>query len=124
MPNKPSHDLLLRRLDIDVRGDPHRTRTVPVQPGTTGIRTVQLDGEPAPRNGTPLLHPAVRDGTIVADLPPVSEIQRQASANVEALPHRYRALHDPTRYPVRRSPGILELRERAIAQGERGALRC
>ena len=84
---------------------------------------IQLDDEPAPRNGTPLLHPAVRDGAIVADLPPVSEIQRQASANVEALPHRYRALHDPTRYPVRRSPGILELRERAVARGERGALR-
>ena len=84
---------------------------------------IQLDDEPAPRNGTPLLHPAVRDGTIVADLPPVSEIQRQASANVEALPHRYRALHDPTRYPVRRSPGILELRELAVARGERGALR-
>ena len=84
---------------------------------------IQLDDEPAPRNGTPLLHPAIRDGTIVADLPPVPEIQRQALANVEALPQRYRALHDPTRYPVRRSPGILELRERAVARGERGALR-
>ena len=34
-------------------------------------------------------------------------------ANVRALPERYRALHDPAPYPVRRSAGILELRERA-----------
>src|ERR671911_21552 len=74
---------------------------------------IQLDDEQAPPNGTPLLQPAIRDGEIAADLPPVSEIQRQALANVRDLSERYRTLHDPARYPVRRSAGILELRERA-----------
>jgi nicotinate phosphoribosyltransferase len=74
---------------------------------------IQLDDEPAPGNGTPLLHSAMRHGEIAVDLPPVPEIQRQAIANVQALPERYRALHDPAPYPVRRSSGILALRERA-----------
>ena len=79
---------------------------------------IQLDDEPAPRNGTPLLHPAVRDGTIVGAGGPPRRVRdptsgkRQASGGgkEEVLPHRYRALHDPTRWgwdPVRRSPGIL-----------------
>src|SRR5215218_4109455 len=36
---------------------------------------IQLDDEPAPHDGTPLLHPAIHNGTIVASLPPVPEIQ-------------------------------------------------
>jgi nicotinate phosphoribosyltransferase len=74
---------------------------------------IQLDDEPAPDNGTPLLHPAIRSGEIVMELSPVPEIQARAIANVQALPERYRALHDPAPYPVRRSSGILALRERA-----------
>ena len=74
---------------------------------------IQLDDEPAPDNGAPLLQPAIRDGAIVADLPSVQDIQTRALANVRDLPERYRTLHDPARYPVRRSAGILELRERA-----------
>ena len=46
-------------------------------------------------DGTPLLQPAIRDGEIVADLPPIPEIQARAMANVQALPQRYRTLHDP-----------------------------
>jgi nicotinate phosphoribosyltransferase len=74
---------------------------------------IQLDDEPAPGNGTSLLQPAIRDGEIAADLPSVQDIQIRALANVRDLPERYRTLHDPARYPVRRSVGILELRERA-----------
>jgi nicotinate phosphoribosyltransferase len=74
---------------------------------------IQLDDEPAPGNGTSLLQPAIRDGEIAADLPSVQDIQFRALANVRDLPERYRTLHDPARYPVRRSAGILELRERA-----------
>ncbi len=77
---------------------------------------IQLDDEPEPRNGTPLLHPVLRDGMIVVDLPPVPEIQRQAIANVQSLPERYRALHDPAPYPVRRSAGIQGMRKRASRQ--------
>ena len=74
---------------------------------------IQRDGEPAPDNGTLLLQPAMRNGEIVANLPPVEEIRRQAIASVQALPERYRSLHDPASYPVRRSASIQELRERA-----------
>jgi hypothetical protein len=35
---------------------------------------------------------------------------------VQALPARYRALTDPPPYPVRRSEGIVALRERASQQ--------
>ena len=78
---------------------------------------IQLDDEPVPENSTPLLQPAIRAGTIVADLPPVHELQRRAVANVQTLPQPHRALHDPAPYPVRRSPGILEMRERARSRG-------
>src|SRR5215207_6790886 len=74
---------------------------------------IQLDDEPAPAGGSPLLHSAAREGEIVAELPSVQELQRRAIANVQDLPERYRTLHDPARYPVRRSAGILDLRERA-----------
>ena len=74
---------------------------------------IQLDDEPAPDDGTLLLQPAIHHGTIVADLPSVQDIKIRALANVRDLPEQYRTLHDPARYPVRRSAGILELRERA-----------
>jgi nicotinate phosphoribosyltransferase len=74
---------------------------------------IQLDDQPAPDGGVLLLQPAIDGGAIVADLPSVQDIQIRALANVRDLPERYRTLHDPARYPVRRSAGILELRERA-----------
>jgi hypothetical protein len=83
---------------------------------------IQPDDEPAPRNGL-LAAPAVRDGTIAADLPPVSEIQRQASANVEALPHRYRRFTTPR---VTSCGGARAFWSYASASSHRGsgALRC
>jgi nicotinate phosphoribosyltransferase len=83
---------------------------------------IQLDDEPAPANGTPLLQPAIHDGAIVADLPSVQDIQIRSLANVRELPERYRTLHDPARYPVRRSAGVLELRERARRQWQDAGL--
>jgi nicotinate phosphoribosyltransferase len=74
---------------------------------------IQLDDEPPPDDGALLLQPAIHDGAIVADPPSVQDIKIRALANVRDLPERYRTLHDPARYPVRRSAGILELRERA-----------
>jgi nicotinate phosphoribosyltransferase len=74
---------------------------------------IQLDDEPVPANGRGLLEPAVQGGDLRADLPPVMNIRSRALANVQALPARYRALTDPPPYPVRRSEGIAELRERA-----------
>src|SRR5262249_38717143 len=74
---------------------------------------VQLDDEPMPASAAPLLQPAIRDGRIVIASPSLGEIQRQAAANLAALPRRYRALRDPGPYPVRRSDAIVALRERA-----------
>jgi nicotinate phosphoribosyltransferase len=74
---------------------------------------IQLDDEPAPPDGRPLLEPAAHNGDIRAEMPPVPEIQTRALANVQALPKHYRALADPPRYAVRRSDGIVALRERA-----------
>jgi nicotinate phosphoribosyltransferase len=91
--------------------------------GTFAEDLIQLDDEPAPPDGRPLLQPAVHNGDIRAELPPVPEIQTRALANVQALPERYRALTDPPPYPVRRSEGIVELRERATQQRGGAALR-
>ncbi|MCD6031541.1 MAG: nicotinate phosphoribosyltransferase [Thermomicrobiales bacterium] len=77
---------------------------------------IQLDDEPATPDARPLLEPAIRDGDICADLPSVLDIRSRALANVQALPERYRALTDPPPYPVRRSEGIVALRERASQQ--------
>src|SRR5215216_3562410 len=69
---------------------------------------IQLDDEPAPDDGALLLQPAIHDGVMLTDLPSVQEIQIRALTNVRKLPERYRKLHDPTRYPVRRSADVLE----------------
>jgi nicotinate phosphoribosyltransferase len=79
---------------------------------------IQLDDELTPSDGTPLLHPAIGHGEIVVDFPPVPEIQARAMANVDALPQRYRTLHDLPPYPVRRSRQVRQLRER-ISQSVR-----
>jgi nicotinate phosphoribosyltransferase len=74
---------------------------------------IQLDGEPPPANSAELLQPVIEDGAIVADRPTPLDIQARAIANLRALPERYRALRDPAPYPVTRSDGLIELRERA-----------
>src|SRR5215212_8353330 len=74
---------------------------------------IQLDDEPAPDDGAQLLQLAIHDSAIVADLPSVQDIQTRALANVRDLPDRYRMLPPPAPYPVRRSAGVLDLRERA-----------
>ena len=73
---------------------------------------IQLDDEPAPPDGIPLLEPFIRDGQLVDDLPPLAMTRAAAATNLQALPERYRALRDPAPYPVRRGPGLLALRER------------
>ncbi|HLL51733.1 MAG TPA: nicotinate phosphoribosyltransferase [Thermomicrobiales bacterium] len=77
---------------------------------------IQLDDEPVPTNATPLLQPVVQDGKHIADRPSLPEIQRRVVANVQALPEHFRDLHNPAPYPVLRSAGLLELRERASQQ--------
>lgn len=74
---------------------------------------VQLETEPLPPDGVPLLEPVVRNGEIIAAFPSPREIQRRALADLEALPERFQALADPEPYPVHRSAALLALRDRA-----------
>jgi nicotinate phosphoribosyltransferase len=86
---------------------------------------IQLIDEPAPAGGVPLLEPAVESGEFVAEQPTLPAIERRAAEHLRALPEQYRRLDDPARYPVRKSEGILEMRERATRQHrQRGAARA
>jgi nicotinate phosphoribosyltransferase len=88
-------------------------RKVAYRIGAFAEDLVQLDGEPAPAGGVPLLHPVVRDGAVVATTPTLPELQARAAAERRALPERHRRLREPEPYPVRRSASLLALRERA-----------
>lgn len=81
---------------------------------------IQLEDEPALDDGVPLLETVVRDGVFANDLPTLDEIRARAASNLRALPERYRALSDPAPYPVRRSAGILAMRERATQLHQSG----
>lgn len=76
---------------------------------------VQLAHEPRPDNYYRLLRPVVRGGEIIpGSLPPLSEIRELAQQNLASLPAQYRALRVDTPYPVRFSPALESLRQRAI----------
>ncbi len=81
--------------------------------GEFGGDLVGLEGEPEPEDGTGLLQPVVRDGEIVAAAPSLTEIRDRATAALQKLPERHRALADPVPYPVRRSERLLALRDEA-----------
>jgi nicotinate phosphoribosyltransferase len=85
---------------------------------------IQLADEPRPgRDAERLLKPVVRDGRVVpGSLPPLSEIWEFASRNLKLLPERYRRLERPDAYPVRYSPALCALRDRAMTVGGDGAL--
>jgi len=61
--------------------------------------------------GQPLLQPVIRDGALVAPLPPLGEIRDRAAAQIAALPERVRALRDPDTQPPRHSPRLAALEE-------------
>ncbi|MDP9363776.1 MAG: hypothetical protein M3Q10_06055, partial [Chloroflexota bacterium] len=72
---------------------------------------IQLQDEPSPAGGVPLLRPVVQDGEAVEGaLPPLAEIRRRATDELAALPERYRRLDAPEAYPVEWSEGLRELR--------------
>lgn len=77
---------------------------------------IQLEDEPSPSGGVPLLQPVWQEQRIVAEMPSLLEIQALAAENLHALPAQYRKLQDAAVYPVRKSDGLLALRERAAAQ--------
>ncbi len=75
---------------------------------------IQLAQEPRPDNYQRLLRPVMRNGDMIpGSLPPLSEIRELAQQNLAALPEHYRALRVDSSYPVRFSPALQTLRERA-----------
>lgn len=80
---------------------------------------IQLADEPKPANSERLLKPVVLNGEVVpGSLPPLSEIWEFAQSNLRRLPDKYRGLVTSAPYPVRISPGIRRLRERAVAEAQ------
>ncbi len=78
---------------------------------------IQLAHEPKPERGVRLLKPIVVDGEVVAGgLPPLSEIRELAEFNLAQLPEPFHALLPQHAYPVRLSPALQALRDRAIAE--------
>jgi nicotinate phosphoribosyltransferase len=77
---------------------------------------IQLDDEPIPQNGRPMLRTVMQGGEALdGALPPLAEIRERAAANLAALPAAHRALEAPEEYPVERSAALVAMRERAIA---------
>ena len=77
---------------------------------------IQLDDEPPPPNGVPLLQPVVLNGAIAPDGHPLlADIRERAAASLAALPEPYHRLVDPSPYPVERSPGLEAMRRDATA---------
>lgn len=72
---------------------------------------VQLESEPVPVGGRPLLEPIVTEGTRVVPEESVQAIRKRAMASLDTLPDSLRALTCTSPYPVERSAGLLELRE-------------
>jgi nicotinate phosphoribosyltransferase len=84
--------------------------------GTFVEDIIQLDDEPSPAESIPLLHPVIHDGKIVTPSPPLSQIRGTAQEALRALPEPYRALTDPTPYPVQWSQTLQHLRDTAAAR--------
>ncbi|MER3438791.1 MAG: hypothetical protein C4346_15035, partial [Chloroflexota bacterium] len=63
-----------------------------VRIGTFERDIIQLDHEPMPAHGRPLLQPAIRDGEIVPGvLVPLLDIKQRAAAALAELPEQYKA---------------------------------
>lgn len=78
---------------------------------------IQLEEEAVPAGGRALLAPVLVEGEVVPGArAPLPAIQERAAANLAALPAPYCALESPAAYPVDRSPALIALRDRAIAE--------
>ena len=85
-----------------------------VRVGTFEHDLIQLDDEPLPSGACPLLVPAMIAG-VPAALPSLADIRDRAQANLAALPTPFRSPDNPPAYPVERSPRLIALRDRTIA---------
>lgn len=107
---------------IKLAGDkstwPGRKQVVRVGAFTEDV--IQLEQEPLPTDGIPLLHPVMTAGEQVVPEPDVMALRDIAAQELAALPPRYRQLRDAPTYPVRKSEALLALREHAAQREVRG----
>jgi nicotinate phosphoribosyltransferase len=68
-------------------------------------------------DGEPLLGEVMRDGEVVVDLPSLDEIRSRCRAAVAALPPDVRRIVEPRQWMVERSPQLVALRDRILAEG-------
>ena len=59
----------------------------------------------------PLLVPVIKDGKICCNLPPIHQIQRNASENLSHLPASFKRLKDAESYPVIKSQLLEQKRQ-------------
>jgi len=76
---------------------------------------IQLDTEPEPADGRPLLEPIVENGIRVSREATVHQIRERALANLDSLPAPLRELTPDWTYPVDMSESLLALRQETIA---------
>jgi nicotinate phosphoribosyltransferase len=88
-----------------------------VRLGTFERDVIQLDDEPIPPNGRPLLQTIVRGGDLVpGTLPTVVEIRERAIQTLATLSEPFRQLTNADTYPVAHSERLHHLRESAAAK--------
>jgi nicotinate phosphoribosyltransferase len=71
----------------------------------------------------PALRPVMGRGRIIRPLPSLNDSREYFLSQFALLPEPYKALRDPSLYPVALSPGLQELQSRVERQLQYGELR-
>jgi nicotinate phosphoribosyltransferase len=78
-----------------------------------------LGSDPVPEGDFfPLLEPVMREGHILIDHESIDTVRRRGLENLGRLPEKYRAYKSREVFPVRLSPGLIDMREKFIAHME------
>jgi nicotinate phosphoribosyltransferase len=76
---------------------------------------IQLEEEPMPATGRPLLVPVIDGGEVLdGAVAPLEDARKRAAEQLAAFPDRHQRLDDPDPYPVEMSERLMELRSRAM----------
>ncbi len=70
---------------------------------------LSLEDEPAPSNSEPLLHPIMRKGEVITNLPKIDEIQEFHLANIKKLPNSYKKLEKSDKFVLKISQKLQNL---------------
>ncbi|KKL92654.1 hypothetical protein LCGC14_1882560, partial [marine sediment metagenome] len=70
---------------------------------------IMLSNEPAPANIDPLLHPVMKNGRLIANLPGIDEIQRYYLENIKKLSDEYKKLEKVHPFGIKLSKHLRNL---------------